>query len=274
MGSIIICLVLMLIFLIIYFIYKIKTKQLRATLLKTITELIIFFTVSSFIITLSVTNLIFRYSMTSIKAIIIMVSLSLLCFSFGLLMNKERIYKNNITIYIGLYLLLLLSITFFIARPNFNLEWDAIFHIYEGSLIPFNTISRYFSGRASLRSILYNVLGNMVLLIPLSFLLMVKNKKYKNILRQMLFLLPLIIGIELFQEITGTGSFDIDDIILNVTGPIIFTFLITRFHIMDKIRTLFYSTWKGMLTFKYILYMIFSVIPLWFILETVIKICG
>ena len=273
MGSIIICFVLMLIFLIIYFIYKIKTKQLWTTPLKTITELIIFFTVSSFIITLSVTNLIFRYSMTSIKAIIIMVSLSLLCFSFGLLMNKERIYKNNITIYIGLYLLLLLSITFFIARPNFNLEWDAIFHIYEGSLIPFNTISRYFSGRASLRSILYNVLGNMVLLIPLSFLLMVKNKKYKNILRQMLFLLPLIIGIELFQEITGTGSFDIDDIILNVTGPIIFTFLITRFHIMDKIRTLFYSTWKGMLTFKYILYMIFSVIPLWFILETVIKIC-
>lgn len=273
MGPIIICLVLMLIFLIIYFIYKIKTKQLWTTPLKTITELIIFFTVSSFIITLSVTNLIFRYSMTSIKAIIIMVSLSLLCFSFGLLMNKERIYKNNITIYIGLYLLLLLSITFFIARPSFNLKWDAIFHIYEGSLIPFNTISRYFSGRASLRSILYNVLGNMVLLIPLSFLLMVKNKKYKNILRQMLFLLPLIIGIELFQEITGTGSFDIDDIILNVTGPIIFTFLITRFHIMDKIRTLFYSTWKGMLTFKYILYMIFSMIPLWFILETVIKIC-
>ena len=103
---------------------------------------------------------------------------------------------------------------------------------------------------------------------------MVKNKKYKNILKQMLFLLPLIIGIELFQEITGTGSFDIDDIILNVTGPIIFTFLITRFHVMDKIRTLFYSTWKEMLTFKYILYMIFSVIPLWFILETVIKICG
>lgn len=274
MGSIIICFVLMLIFLIIYFIYKIKAKQLWTTPLKTITELIIFFTVSSFIITLSVTNLIFRYSMTSIKAIIIMLFLSLLCFSFGLLMNKERIYKNNITIYIGLYLLLLLSITFFIARPNFNLEWDAIFHIYEGSLIPFNTISRYFSGRASLRSILYNVLGNMVLLIPLSFLLMVKNKKYNNILRQMLFLLPLIIGIELFQEITGTGSFDIDDIILNVTGPIIFTFLITRFHIMDKIRTLFYSTWKGMLTFKYMLYIIFSVIPLWFILETVIKICG
>ncbi len=271
MGSIIICFVLMLIFLIIYFIYKIKAKQLWTTPLKTITELIIFFTVSSFIITLSVTNLIFRYSMTSIKAIIIMLFLSLLCFSFGLLMNKERIYKNNITIYIGLYLLLLLSITFFIARPNFNLEWDAIFHIYEGSLIPFNTISRYFSGRASLRSILYNVLGNMVLLIPLSFLLMVKNKKYNNILRQMLFLLPLIIGIELFQEITGTGSFDIDDIILNVTGPIIFTFLITRFHIMDKIRTLFYSTGKGMLTFKYILYMIFSMIPLWFVLQTIIK---
>ena len=122
MGPIIICLVLMLIFLIIYFIYKIKTKQLRATPLKTITELIIFFTVSSFIITLSVTNLIFRYSMTSIKAIIIMLSLSLLCFSFGFLMNKERIYKNNITIYIGLYLLLLLSITFFIYKEFASLR--------------------------------------------------------------------------------------------------------------------------------------------------------
>lgn len=246
-------------------------KQEKSRFLPLVTLFLVFLTISSFIFTLSITNGIFRYSMTSIKAIVIMISLSLLCFSLGLIMNQEKIYKNNIKLYIGLYLLLLFSITFFIARPSFLFDWDNVFHIYEDSLIPFRTISRYFSGRASIRTFLYNIVGNIVLFLPFSFLLMIKNKKYNNILRQLVVLLPLIVGIEIFQEITSVGSFEVDDMILNIFGALVFTFLITRFNFIDKIRHWFYSSWKGMFYFKYLLYIISSIVPIWFMMQTIIK---
>ena len=82
------------------------------------------------------------------------------------------------------------------------------------------------------------------MLIPLSFLLMIKDKKYNNVLRQLLIILPIVVAIELLQAFTHTGSFDVDDIILNYFGTVIFTFLITRFHLVDKIRKFFYTDYK------------------------------
>ena len=82
------------------------------------------------------------------------------------------------------------------------------------------------------------------MLIPLSFLLMIKNKKYNNILKQTIITLSIIIFIEILQAFTHTGVFDIDDIILNYLGTVISTFIITRFNIIDKIRKLFYTDYK------------------------------
>ena len=82
------------------------------------------------------------------------------------------------------------------------------------------------------------------MLIPLSLLLMIKNKKYNNILKQTTITLPIIIFIEILQAFTHTGVFDIDDIILNYLGTVIFTFIITRFNIIDKIKELFYTDYK------------------------------
>jgi glycopeptide antibiotics resistance protein len=107
-------------------------------------------------------------------------------------------------------------------------------------LKPFYTIYNILK-RGTMNSILKNILGNIIALIPLSFLLMIKDKKYNNILRQLLIIIPIIIFIELFQSYSHTGSLDIDDIILNCLGPIIFTFLITRFNLIEKIRKMFYT---------------------------------
>ena len=73
---------------------------------------------------------------------------------------------------------------------------------------------------------------------------MIKNKKYNNILKQTTITLPIIIFIEILQAFTHTGVFDIDDIILNYLGTVIFTFIITRFNIIDKIKELFYTDYK------------------------------
>ena len=92
------------------------------------------------------------------------------------------------------------------------------------------------------------------MLIPLSFLLMIKNEKFKNAMKQSIIILVVVVAIELFQVFTHTGAFDIDDIILNYVGTLVFTFIITRFGIMDKIRNLFYTDFKIKNNLKNILF--------------------
>ena len=104
--------------------------------------------------------------------------------------------------------------------------------------------------------LLKNIVGNIVMLIPLSFLLMIKNLKNNNILRQSVIIISTIIIIEVLQAFTHTGSFDIDDIILNYMGVVVFTFLITRFKIIDKVRKLFYTDFKLKLRHKKVLFYI------------------
>lgn len=256
--------------LILYCLYRVKNKDWFHNKIKCFTEIFFFFTMSTFVFVLSSVGI--RYSMNSMQAIALFASLFLLCFSFGCIQNNRKTYNTNISIYFGLYLVLLISITFFIGRPTFHWQFDRILRIYKGSLIPFHTISLYFNGYASTKEIVYNIFGNMMLLVPLSFLLMIKNKKYNHIFRQLCIIVPLVVFIELFQEITWVGSFDIDDILLNVFGPILFTFLITRFDIIGKIRSLFYRDFIKNKSIQYFLYFISLIIPVLFIIKTIVKI--
>ena len=240
--------------------------------LKIYTKFLIGLTVLLFLFTLSIANPLFRYSISSMKAITLILSLFLLCFSFGLIDDHEKTYRRNIDIYIGLYILLLISITFLIGRPSLSFDFRRIFSIYKDSFIPFHTISLYFTNYASLRSIIYNILGNIVMLVPLSFLLMLKNKKYNHIGKQLLIIVPIVLAIEFLQEITWVGSFDVDDILLNLLGVILFTFFITRFDMISKIRKLFFTTFKNKKAVKYFFYGVFQILPIAFIVETIFKI--
>lgn len=179
------------------------------------------------------------YNMDYLKCILFMILLCLVIYTYGIKRNEERIFEINIMIYIILFLLLLFTFTFFIGRNgiNFYSSW------YIGQSTPFYTIKSQFR-YGSYLSILKNIVGNCVMLLPLSFLLMIKNKKYNNVLWQTIIVFPLIILIEVLQAVTHTGVFDIDDIILNYLGVIVFTFLITRFNIIGKIRVLFYTDFK------------------------------
>jgi len=178
----------------------------------------------------------YLYGMNYFRCILFMLLNSLSIFFYGILKNDKKSYSQNIIYYIVLYGYLLFTITFIISRTEFRFyNWW-----YSGQYIPFNTIISQFKYGSTL-SFAKNVVGNLVMLIPLSFLLMIKNKKYNNILKQSIIILSIIIIIELLQASTHTGAFDIDDIILNYFGTLIFTFIITRFYLIDKIRNLFYT---------------------------------
>lgn len=181
----------------------------------------------------------YLYEMNYIKCIIFMILNSIFIYTYGILKNNNKTYSYSIIIYIALFLYLLFAFTFIIGRADFRFynRWSA------GQYIPFQTIISQLE-RASTYSILKNILGNAVALIPLSFLLMIKDKKYNNVLKQSLIILPTILTIEVLQASTHTGSFDVDDIILNYGGTLIFTLLITRFHIIDNIRKLFNTDFK------------------------------
>ena len=191
----------------------------------------------------------YLYNISYFKCILYMLLTSLFIYISGLILKREKEYKFNIIVYIILYLLLLFSVTFCVGRESLKFyNWW-----YAGQYTPFNTVISQIK-YGSINSIIKNVLGNSIMLIPLSFLLMLKNLKYKNIFKQSIITLPIIIGIEILQAFTHTGYFDIDDIILNYLGTLIFTFLITRFKLVDKIRTLFFTDFNLNIKIKYIVF--------------------
>lgn len=181
----------------------------------------------------------YLFSMGYFRCLVMMILTCLFVFMYGLIDNKEETYKKNINTYIILYVIMLFSFTFFIGRTK--IEFHTNLHI--GNLRLFSTIIAQFE-RGSFFSIIKNIIGNSVMLIPFSFLLMIKDKKYNNVFKQFVILFPFILGIELFQGFTHTGVFDVDDIFLNYGFTLLFTFLITRFSIIDKIRKLFYTDFK------------------------------
>lgn len=65
---------------------------------------------------------------------------------------------------------------------------------------------------------LKNLLGNIIPFIPFGFLLPVTYKKFSSAISVFVIGLASILVIESFQFFTKLGSFDVDDIILNMTG--------------------------------------------------------
>lgn len=102
------------------------------------------------------------------------------------------------------------------------------------NLIPFKTISSYFTGEGihnfSLSDLphyrIVNVLGNWILFVPFGFLLPLISKKCKKISKVLLFGFLLVLLIEFEQYFIGR-SCDIDDLILNVLG-VAFGYLLYR----------------------------------------------
>ena len=184
------------------------------------------------------------HNVTFIYSIVYLSLLSIYVFISGISINDKKEYKRNINIYIMIYILCLISILFLVGRPPIRISnsW------YISELIPFKTIISQLK-YGSTNEIIRNIIGNLCLFIPLSFLLILKDNKYKNILRQTLIILPSILMTETLQMITNVGVFDIDDIILNYLGVLLFVIIMnivnvnkiykqfnTDFHLKSKTK--------------------------------------
>lgn len=94
--------------------------------------------------------------------------------------------------------------------------------------VPFKTIKAYMLGRYGLMKAGLNLVGNVVLLVPVGFL---AGCIHPNITwRQSLTVgLTVSSGIEIVQHVFRLGIFDVDDIILNTLGVLVGHVIFIRF---------------------------------------------
>lgn len=147
-------------------------------------------------------------------------------------MKEHRRILHNFLLYsVFVFYVVILCALLFMNRRSF----------VSINIVPFRSIISYLSGSdIILRSFaLSNVLGNIVLFIPLGVYLTLFNRDkrtYKNVL--WVFLISL--SVEIVQYIFKIGASDIDDVILNCLGGFIgiaaYRILLLKFKDLNKVR--------------------------------------
>ena len=186
--------------------------------------------------------------------------LSLLCGSCvflyfgGFILSKYRkdnkAMKINLWIFFGLYLLLFITLTLFDQFWGRNgltiVNWSKeMFNVYINNslnIIPFKTIIEYIGAFDSLldtRAVMFNLLGNIVACMPFAFFLPLLFKKQNSFKKFALTMIIIVLVIELLQFITLSGSCDIDDIILNVSGALIMYAVLKIKSVNNLIKNIF-----------------------------------
>jgi len=94
---------------------------------------------------------------------------------------------------------------------------------YSYNLMPFDTIKQYIVNfrHYNFDIVFKNLLGNIVLFIPIGIIAPLLNTKLFKWAPLILFTILLIFCVELAQMLLRVGAFDVDDIILNTLGAAI-----------------------------------------------------
>ncbi len=91
---------------------------------------------------------------------------------------------------------------------------------YSSNLILFHEIRRYWVYRRQIGFgyMFLNLAGNVLVFIPFGFLLPLLSTKLRGFFRVVLLGLAFSVVVECIQLVTKTGSFDVDDMLLNTIG--------------------------------------------------------
>ena len=93
------------------------------------------------------------------------------------------------------------------------------------NLIPFRTIVTYVVRLArdsiNLDTVIKNIVGNLLLFVPMGAFLPFAFDKMKTLWRAVSVMLIIILSVELVQIVLVIGSFDVDDLLLNLLGGLL-----------------------------------------------------
>ncbi|MDQ0157944.1 VanZ family protein [Robertmurraya andreesenii] len=138
----------------------------------------------------------------------------------------RKIIKILLSISFVIYLLALVVLLFLGTRGFFWSDQSLIDYIRSSSnFVPFKTISLYitalFDGSMNMDIPIKNLFGNFLMFLPMGIYLPYYIKKINKVSSFVVTMVLLFFVIELVQVVTRRGSFDIDDLILNLLGALI-----------------------------------------------------
>lgn len=133
-------------------------------------------------------------------------------------MNRQKLHIAVLMAYGAIMLWLLFD------RPGYDPAlpyWEQV--AAQLNLVPFRTLRLFASLldsgiRSHIRMAVINLGGNIIMFIPLGFLLPKVFPKLASLPRVLLTTSGIIAAVEILQLFTLVGSCDIDDLILNVLG--------------------------------------------------------
>lgn len=197
-----------------------------------------------------------------------MIMLALSCFmllfySFNVKDKEER--RSILITYLLFYALAVIGFTFSNFRDNVLI--DANISERGINLIPFSTIRQMLISPLGLKVALYNIMGNFLMLTPLAVLLPLIDDQFKKVRNYLIVIILCSLSIEVAQRITKIGSFDIDDLMLNVGGAFIIFLILTKAKLINYLYKLFYEVnipKKIVNVIYYILLTILFIIYVWY----------
>lgn len=137
----------------------------------------------------------------------------------------KKIIKLFFIISAFLYFIILIYILF-ARKINYWEDLSMIDYIkYSSNIIPFKTISKYikyiFNGNINTDISVKNLVVNFIIFLPMGIYIPYFIRKINKYTYYIITIFIIILTLEITQVISRKGSFDIDDIILNLTGAII-----------------------------------------------------
>ncbi|SFA69402.1 MULTISPECIES: VanZ family protein [unclassified Bacillus (in: firmicutes)] len=143
--------------------------------------------------------------------------------------KKEFVLKREVVnLFYFISVMGIIGLTLFPIEIATGTEYDS-----PNNFVPFSSIKEllnhfYFMGP------LKNILGNIILFIPLGFILVLKFKRINGMLTVIIVGLLSSTTIEIIQLLLPNRAFDVDDIILNVLGTMV-GFLLLKLTSIEKI---------------------------------------
>lgn len=135
----------------------------------------------------------------------------------------QSLIRMLFLVYCGLMLWLLFGQRMEGGHLNINLDGNG----ENLNFVPFETVRLYWhllqngASQALLRHAIVNLVGNVVMFVPLGWFLPAVWLRLRGFFKTVIFGIGVVCLVEFLQYITGLGSCDIDDLILNTVGIIL-----------------------------------------------------
>jgi len=137
---------------------------------------------------------------------------------FNTIINMILYYAKNKKIYISKFGFGVFSLSYIVLLVSVLFSRNSLGNNYTSNYVPFKTIFGYIFGKADFIYIFSNIVGNIIIFIPLGCI--VYYYFYRKIKVSICIFISIlfVILIEYLQKKYIVGSFDIDDILLNSLG--------------------------------------------------------